>query len=981
MCGINGIFAHGDAAPPADEAELLRVRERMARRGPDGAGHWISPDRRVGLAHRRLAIIDLSGDGAQPMASADGRLTVTFNGEIYNYRALRRELEAKGRVFRSQSDTEVLLHLYADRGAGMVEALRGMFAFAIWDAREQALFLARDPFGIKPLYYADGGGTVRFASQVKALLAGGKVDDAPEPAGAVGFLLWGCVPEPFTLYRGIVPLPAGSTLTFRRGGTPVARTYFSVRDTLASARREARPFRAEDRVFLAQALRDSIRHHLVADVPVGVFLSAGVDSSLVAGIAAENRPAGLRTLTLGFREYRGRPEDEVPLAERIAGAIGSVHDTRWIAREDFAGEFAPLVDAMDQPTTDGVNTYLVCREAARSGLKVTLSGLGGDELFGGYPSFRDVPRLARWLRPAARMRWLGRLARRLSAPMLRGIASPKFAGLLEYGGSYAGSYLLRRALFMPWELGGVLDPATMHVGLERLATLPALESAIRGIDGGHARVAALELAWYMRNQLLRDADWAGMAHSVEVRVPLVDADLFRALAPWIASDAPPRKADAADAVATPFRRETLARPKTGFSVPVREWISGGTEGADRGLRAWARRVLPERPRQFRVLALVGDAYGGRGGIAKFNRDLLGAIAGMRECAEVVIVARHAPDAPGELPARIRQHPVAAGRAGFLLAALREGANGPFDLVVAGHINLCAPAAFIAGLRRARTLLFIHGIDAWQRHGRATVRLALGRMDIVAGVSRFTLDRFRAWSGMPDLRLRHLPNCVDLRAYGAGARSPELARRLGLAGRTTVMTLGRLASTERYKGIDEVIEALPALSRHVPDIAYLVCGEGDDCERLAAKAMTLGVADRVVFSGYVPEADKADYFRLADAYVMPSRGEGFGIVFLEALACGIPVVGSRLDGSREALLDGALGELVDPREPLEVRDGILRALARGKGIPEALRTYSSEAFAERAEAVVREILACARSTPSEHYGVPKAASSRPSHVEH
>jgi asparagine synthase (glutamine-hydrolysing) len=220
MCGIAGIFTYRDGAPPVDQAELLRIREAMIKRGPDGAGLWISPDRRVGLAHRRLAIIDLSETGAQPMATADGRLRITFNGEIYNYQALKKGLEAKGYRFHSNSDTEVLLHLYADRGPDMVHALRGMYAFGIWDERNRTLFLARDPFGIKPLYYADDGKSLRFASQVKALVAGGGVDTAPEPAGSVGFLLWGSVPEPFTLHRGVRALPAGSHLTLKAGSAP-----------------------------------------------------------------------------------------------------------------------------------------------------------------------------------------------------------------------------------------------------------------------------------------------------------------------------------------------------------------------------------------------------------------------------------------------------------------------------------------------------------------------------------------------------------------------------------------------------------------------------------------------------------------------------------------------------------------------------------------------------------------------------------------
>ena len=228
MCGIAGIYAYHYAANPADRTELQRIRDHMAARGPDGVGEWCSPDDRVMLGHRRLSIIDLSERGAQPMISADGKLVVTFNGEIYNYRELRRSLEMQGYVFRTETDTEVLLQLYAHKGEAMVTDLRGMFAFGLWDAQKNALLLARDPYGIKPLYYADDGWTLRFASQVKALLAGGKVSRDPEPAGWVGFCLFGSVPEPFTTYQEIRALPAGSTLWVDRIGTRTVKQYFSL---------------------------------------------------------------------------------------------------------------------------------------------------------------------------------------------------------------------------------------------------------------------------------------------------------------------------------------------------------------------------------------------------------------------------------------------------------------------------------------------------------------------------------------------------------------------------------------------------------------------------------------------------------------------------------------------------------------------------------------------------------------------------------
>jgi asparagine synthase (glutamine-hydrolysing) len=305
MCAIAGLYAFAPSAPPADRAQLRTIRDHMSARGPDGLGEWFSNDGRVALGHRRLAIIDLTEGGAQPMASADGQLVITFNGEIYNYRELRRELEAQGHVFRTESDTEVLLHLYQAKGTAMLQDLRGMYAFALWDAAKQALLLARDPFGIKPLYYtptgtgkANNNGTLRFASQVKALLAGGHVDTAPEPAGHTGFFLWGSVPAPYTLYRGIRALPAGHYLWVSGQGATEPVPFCQITDILAHAANNpacGTPGDALDAI--GAAVRSSIAAHYVADVPVGMFLSAGIDSALITALSVAH---GERPHTLTF---------------------------------------------------------------------------------------------------------------------------------------------------------------------------------------------------------------------------------------------------------------------------------------------------------------------------------------------------------------------------------------------------------------------------------------------------------------------------------------------------------------------------------------------------------------------------------------------------------------------------------------------------------------------------------------------------------
>jgi len=595
MCGIAGIYSYSNDAAPVDETELIRIRESMYRRGPDGAGMWISRNRKTGLAHRRLSIIDLGMTGSQPMSTLNEHLYIVFNGEIYNYKELTHTLKGKGYIFQSSSDTEVLLHLYAEFGPQMVDHLRGMYAFAIWDMSRQGLFLARDPMGIKPLYYSDNGNTFRFASQVKALISGHAVDTTPDPAGRVGFFLWGNVPEPHTMYKSVRSLPAGTSLWIDVNGPRPVNYYFNFTDEVALARDMLHSPRLQTESttdILHEALRDSVRQHQIADVDVGLFLSAGLDSATLAALAVETGNTHLNTITLGFAEYKNTGQDETILAAEVAKHYSTRHLNRFLSGQDFSASLFQLLDAMDQPSIDGVNTYFVSKVASEAGLKVALSGLGGDELFGGYPSFRDVPRMVHAFNIFDMVPAIGKAFRYLSAPLLNHYTSPKYAGLLEYGGNYGGAYLLRRGMFMPWELPDIMDADMVKEGWQQLQTLTRLNESVAGPTTDRMKVSILELSWYMRNQLLRDADWAGMAHSVEIRVPLVDITLFRNLLPLLISDHPPSKQDMAS---TPYKSlpfNVLNRPKTGFTVPVREWLMSGESTAThtRGLRQWAIRV-------------------------------------------------------------------------------------------------------------------------------------------------------------------------------------------------------------------------------------------------------------------------------------------------------------------------------------------------------------------------------------------------------
>ena len=594
MCGIVGAFAYNTDASLVEVEEVLLVRERMISRGPDDCGLWASPDQRIVLGHRRLSVIDLSERGRQPMCAYDERYQLVFNGEIYNFKKLRKELIERGCSFTTETDTEVLLHLYHLDGLAMLGQLRGMFALAIWDQDEKELILARDPFGMKPLYYSDTGKEFWFASQCRALKSVSALNTELDAAGAVGFFLYGSVPEPYTLYSGIRQLPAGATLRIKYGQTGSPEMYCDIGEEFFSTQDSVQLESKSALIELKHRLLDSLKDHLIADVPTGFFLSAGLDSTLLTTLATELEIGEVHTVTLGFSEFRGTELDETIWAEKTAQACGSSHQTKWVTRSEFQDALPGFLETMDQPTIDGLNTYFVSQVAREAGLTVAISGLGADEIFGGYPSFKQIPSTVSfcskfsWLAPA------GAAVRYLSRPLLRlaGLSS-KYASLLEYGASYEGAYLLRRGLFLPWELGEVLDEETVRLGLEELEEFIFEDSFLNSIDSAHLKVSNLEMRRYMRNQLLRDSDWASMAHSLEIRLPFVDLPLLNFILALSKNGQVLKKDDLARSLSNKLPADLIKRKKSGFCVPLENWLASeiSLKQGDNPWRAWARRVF------------------------------------------------------------------------------------------------------------------------------------------------------------------------------------------------------------------------------------------------------------------------------------------------------------------------------------------------------------------------------------------------------
>jgi asparagine synthase (glutamine-hydrolysing) len=1011
MCGIAGTFLLDRSADAAAVAAVLRMLDAERHRGPDDWGILVPEsvaarlDVRAlleprGLEHvrtypapesapvmilgaRRLSIIDLSPRGRMPMGTADRRVWIAYNGEVYNYRELRAELRARGHVFESDTDTETILHGYVEWGADVVTHLRGMFGVALFDARAPAsprVLLARDRFGIKPLYWARRSSTLHFASEVRALMAGGGMPDEPEPRGFHGFLVHGSVPSPWTTVRDVLSLPAAHTLVVDR------RTYSYPRPvrywTLATP--PAGVGSPTDAVTQTRRLLDeAVRQHLVSDVPLGVFLSGGLDSSAVTALAARHVSQPLTTVSVTFDEAEFSEGD---YAERVARRVGAKHVEVRVRAADFAAAIPAIFAAMDQPSIDGVNSYFIAKAAREAGLTVVLSGLGADEIFWGYPGFRVAPRVARVARVPG-VRWLAGLVARLAA---RRRGSWEKLDFLRERGPLA-AYLAVRGLFPPARAARLLD-----AGLLPLSADPSKSPVTP------ERYGAMEAEYYLQDQLLRDTDVFAMAHSIEVRVPFLDhrlADYVAALPPEAKLSRSGSKPLLRAAVAPELSDETLQRAKMGFTFPFQEWMRSVEAAAVPAVprlqlnpresarvwrtfrtgrthwsRAWALSVLggmahlrrlpawqPGRdPR--RLLFLLSEVYGSKGGIQSYNQSLLRAVGEALPASEIRVVSANDTAMPPTAGAAGRLFFFGCGprtsswrKARLTARVWWEALLHRPDELVCGHINF-APLAWALRWLGIRMSLVAHGIDVWAPPRR--LRAAARGMDRVLAVSRYTAARMNMW-GVERARLNVLPDTVDGEAFRpvadghADGRAPVL------------LTVARLDAAERSKGVDQVIGVLPALRERFPGIRYAVAGTGNDIERLLQLATAGGVADAVQFLGAVTDEELPALLSRSDLFVMPSRKEGFGIVFIEALACGTPVIGCGLEGSSDALLDGRVGTLIDTDAPGQLQAAIVAALSKTCAAPlldgRRLREETLAAFgSDRFRQLVRETLgrACA-----------------------
>ena len=574
MCGIFGFVGSREEASRIDLQSALAA---LRHRGPDGAGTFRGEsgvpgrDERVCVfANTRLAILDLSDAASLPMSTPDRRFTIAYNGEVYNFREIRKELESLGETFLTQGDTEVVLKAFRRWGGSSVARLRGMFAFGIWDGVENRLLLARDRLGIKPLYYVLRPGGLAFASEIRTLLATGTAEPKFSVSGLAGYLRFGSVIDPHTVLDGVRSLSPGTTLEFERGEGRVRR-YWSI-PTLCAENQVGEMETAES---LRTTLEEAVRLELVSDVPVGVFLSGGIDSSSVVSLAASSSPTPVQTFTVTFAE---RAYDEAQFAAAVARRFGCQHRNVELSAERVLAELPAAIRSFDQPSADGLNTYFVSQAARLAGLTVALSGLGGDELFAGYPHFRNfgrLLRLGRWTRffsgatlerslPPGRFPWLDTRTRKALA-------------LSGAGGDPWKAYGALKAMFTDGQVRDFVHPECLAAVVSKDFGPEGVSATSNGQGTDPVNLfSAFEMSHYMRNTLLRDADAMSMAHSLEVRVPLIDHIVVERVArvPGSLKIHGVQNKSLLTAAVGNLPLAAIDRPKMGFNLPMDDWLRG-----------------------------------------------------------------------------------------------------------------------------------------------------------------------------------------------------------------------------------------------------------------------------------------------------------------------------------------------------------------------------------------------------------------------
>lgn len=1087
MCGIVGFV--GSQSQASARPLLVRMNDALVHRGPDDAGFYLSTERpatgkrrpEVGLAMRRLSIIDLA-TGHQPIPNEDQSVWIVFNGEIYNHQEIRAELQRRGHQFRTQSDTEAILHAYEEYGVECVTHLRGMFGFAIWDERRERLFVARDHVGIKPLFWTQTGERLLFGSEIKALLQDPAVVRAVDPESLHHYLTYLYVPAPRTMFAGISQLPPGHRMIWERGQVQIEE-YWAGPDAMLKG--DPQEPVTTDQVW--EVLRESVDAHMLSDVPLGAFLSGGLDSTAIVALMAELSSKPVETFSVGFKA--AGLYDERPFAAAVAKHFGTNHHE--FAIDQSAVRLMPeILRHLDEPLADAsvIPNYLVS-ELARKHVTVSLSGAGGDELFGGYRRYFADDMARRW--------------RRVPAPLRRNVLLPALRVIPATGDTKLGdtSRLVQKFL-EPLDLAPENRYLAWNAFFSEASKRKLYASDEPRIDSAEVmlphfskvthrsfadRAMYVDLKSYLPGDPLFLSDRMTMAHSLEARVPFVDTRVmeFAARVPLSQKiQGQQTKLILRQMLAGRVPDDIISRPKRGFGTPIDVWLRGElatlvdqvlspaavrergyfrpeyvqwlltqqkTGKRDFSQHIWALLVFELWHRAYIDQDLSGHSgltfedlglqlASSTAGVSQVSRATAtpatpreaGAVRPLRilmaadvdpvhviggaermlneHCTRlaerghqvVVLTRRESHDLPVEemyRGVRVVRHPVAEGNpVAFTQSVLREGGKAfrrllnetEFDLLNV-HQPLEADAVLRQPESRALPTLYTYlspwsdeyrvrfnrrlrgqsgpkaaAMQAWmQLNSRMRERIECGvlrRSDAVLVLSEFSASQIRDIHGLPTENATVVPGGVDTERFRPLADRAAVRRELGLPDGLLLLTVRNLVPR---MGLDALLEALRAVVDQRPDCRLVIGGSGMLRPTLEQQVAQLGLQENVIFAGFIPEARLADYYGVADLFVLPTRMlEGFGLVTIEALACGTPVLGTPIGGTREILQRFDPDFLFQGVEAADLAQGLLRhlpglegnAALRARCREFVLDTYGWDVLIPQVEALMAQVVA-------------------------
>ena len=568
MCGISGIYNCSDRNINANKI-IENIIKLQDKRGPDDRGMWQSTCKKTTFGHNRLSIIDLTDKARQPLVSKDNSLVITFNGEIYNYKEIRNELSKNNILFKSNSDTEVILESYKYWGIEFVKKLRGMFAFAIWDNNKKKLLLARDPFGIKPLYYFKKNNILFFASQVKSILSIDNLSFEKSGKSVLDYYLWGNIREPLTLYKDIYSLERGTVKIFDSKLNETSYEYANIKDAILNSKKTNFKNESELNEKLNYLIKDTVNYHQVSDVPVTFLLSSGIDSNILLAASKKKINTNFNAMTLDFSEKL----KESPLA-KVGSKMSNIdHIVEKVDDNEIAELISQYYKYMDMPTNDGLNNYVVSYFAKKKGSKVLISGIGGDELFSGYPSFKRIPIMRKISKVIPNNKNIQKILYDITYKILSKFnKNTKYAGVLKYSHNTFESFMLQRCVFTPEEIADLINTKIIDEEMSNLELQQQKEINDKDFENEQLKIMYFEIKYYLCSKLLRDSDWASMANSVELRTPFVDWFFFNELLPLLKSNIKISKKNMLDSFKGQAPLELYNRKKTGFAIPYKQYF-------------------------------------------------------------------------------------------------------------------------------------------------------------------------------------------------------------------------------------------------------------------------------------------------------------------------------------------------------------------------------------------------------------------------